>query len=84
MQLSMSDMTSMPNSQEEDDLLNRANIDTIAETQEAPSPNTFSTQIVQKLQIRSFTKRRIADAACNNNNNVAILKSSKCDNHACQ
>ena len=53
----MSDMTSMPNSQEEDDLLNRANVDTIAETQEVPSPNTFSTQIVQKLQIRSFTKK---------------------------
>ena len=62
----MSDMSSVPNSQEEDNLLNHANIDTVAETQEVPSPNTFSTQIVQKLQIRSFTKRRIADTASNN------------------
>ena len=55
-------MSSVPNSQEEDDLLNHANVDTITETQEVPLPNTFSTQIVQKLQIRSCTKRRIADA----------------------
>ena len=56
-------MTSMPNSQEEDHLLNRANIDTIAKTQEVPSPNTFSTQIVQKLQIRSFTNQK-EDSRC--------------------
>ena len=53
---------------QEDDLLNHA-VDTIAETQKVSSPNTFSTQIIQKLQIKSFTKRRIADAASNNNNN---------------
>ena len=55
-------MSSVPNSQEEDDLLNHANVDTITETQEVPLLNTVSTEIVKKLQIRSYTKRRIADA----------------------
>ena len=47
LQLSMSDMSSITNPQEEDDFLNHTNI--IAKSQKIPSPNTFSSQILQKL-----------------------------------
>lgn len=56
------------NSQGEDGLLNHTNI--TAESQEVLSPNIFSSQIVQKLHVRSFTTRRIADSASTNINNM--------------